>query len=160
MPAPPPGPPGPLSHATGGSPAPGSGTGQYRPIHAETLCRSCGDALGGAFCAGCGQRHVTGRLTIGGVWEEVLQQVAVVDRGLWYTVVALTRDPGRTIRRYLDGERRRFVGPITDLSILVAVELVLLPLVFGNLDGGLGAAQARQLSTGPHPLLTPTEAAA
>lgn len=162
-PAPAPAPPGAsladLPLYAPGAPPRGAATDRVAPPLAAELCRNCGDALGGAYCAGCGQRHVAGRLTVAGIWEEVLQQVAVADRGLWYTVVALTRDPGRTIRRYLDGERRRFLGPITYLSILTAIELLVLPAVFGSLDGGLNAAQARRMSSGPHPLFTPGEAA-
>lgn len=129
------------------------------PLRAE-LCRNCGEALAGAYCGACGQRRVTGRLTPRGMVGDVLEQLVVVDRGLWFTAAALTRDPGRMIRRYLDGERRRYVGPIAYLSILCAVQLFVVPLVFGTSDVDVVAAQARHMASGPHPFFTVAQAAA
>lgn len=132
----------------------------YGPPAAVELCRNCSTSLGGAYCGGCGQRHVAGRLTVRGMLDEVAQQLLVVDRGLWFTAAELTRDPGRVIRQYLDGQRRRYLGPITYLSIVTAVQLLVIPLVFGSIDGGMIQEQARQTTSGPHPMFTPAQGAA
>jgi hypothetical protein len=85
-------------------------------------------------CAPCGQRATRGRLPLRGLWGEFAQQFLALDRGLWFTVVQLTIRPGDVIRRYLAGQRRRFVGPVSYLFFATALLLVVTQLLLGDRD--------------------------
>lgn len=120
-------------------------------------CRNCDAPLGGRFCVECGQRADVERLTVGHLVSEFAAQFLSLDRGLWYTALAVARDPGGVSRRYLDGRRRQYVGPIGFLSFAAAVALLALQLVtVGDLERL--RAQMRPLATGPHALLSVAQA--
>jgi len=121
-------------------------------------CLNCGTELVGPHCHACGQRQA-GRLTLRGLGSEFAHQFLALDRGLWYTVVQLTRDPGDVIRRYLAGQRRRYVGPAAYMLYATAILLL----------AGRGLAQmeleglrssARSLTRGADPLLSREQAEA
>jgi hypothetical protein len=87
-------------------------------------CLNCGAPLAGPYCAACGQRHREGRLTLRSVAEDLVTRVLNFDRGLWPTIARLTRNPGAVIRDYIDGRRRRYVGPVAYLFFGGAVALL------------------------------------
>ena len=77
--------------------------------HAQ--CRNCGRPLSGAYCAGCGQSaHIHRSLLHFG--EEVLHGVLHFDAKSWRTVLLLAARPGLLTRRYIDGQRTRYVSPL------------------------------------------------
>ena len=74
-------------------------------------CLNCGAALGGAFCAACGQRSVPANPTVselvGDAWQEMSGydgRIAVTFRGLMH--------PGQLTRDYLQGRRARYLPPV------------------------------------------------
>ncbi len=121
-------------------------------------CLNCGTEFVGPHCHACGQREA-GRITMRGVGSEFANQFVALDRGLWYTVVQLTRNPGDVIRRYLAGQRRRYVGPAAYLLYATAV-LLLASRGLAKLELEGLRASARRLTRGANPLLTPEQAEA
>ncbi len=92
-------------------------------------CRNCGReraAPGDRFCGGCGQRFLSGRLTFRSLWGELLNRF--FERGLLRTLVDAVRSPGGVIRRYVDGQRHRYVNPFSYLLVGVALSLLLFNL--------------------------------
>jgi hypothetical protein len=123
----------------------------------EPACLNCGAPLGGAYCQACGQRALAERLTLGDVSAEFIQQFLAIDRGLWYTVTELTRDPGGVIRRYLGGQRRRYMGPVTYLLFGTAL-LLLAYSLFADSDLEYIRSRTESLSKGANPLMTAQQA--
>ncbi len=82
------------------------------PITSESgTCRNCGAALGGAYCASCGQpAHVHRSLV--GLGHDILHSVFHFEGKLWRTLPELVINPGRLTRRYVQGERAKFVSPV------------------------------------------------
>ena len=80
----------------------------------------------GEYCHQCGQ-HFLERLTIRLFVHELVTRVSI-ERGLLYTVWDMTRDPGGVIRRYIAGQRRRYVSPVTYLLFGAALMLLTFPL--------------------------------
>jgi hypothetical protein len=117
------------------------------------LCLNCAAPLAGHYCARCGQRAVTGRLTVASLAADFAGQFLALDRGLWFTVLAVARDPGGVARRYLDGQRRRFVGPIAFLSFTAALLLIAMQLT-GADDLERIRQSARSAWSGPHAIMT------
>lgn len=86
-------------------PAAGEGGGE------GTLCLNCGTALVGGYCHRCGQSAHVHR-SLAGMGHEILHGVFHFEGKLWHTLPLLAWRPGELTRRYIDGERARFVSPI------------------------------------------------
>lgn len=90
----------------------------------DGTCRNCGAERTGPYCARCGQHALEGdRLTPRILWREFNQRFLHLEHGLFLTIRELTTDPGGLIRRYLAGERKRYVNPLGFLVIAVAFNL-------------------------------------
>jgi hypothetical protein len=76
-----------------------------------TICLNCGTALIGAHCHACGQAGHVHR-TLGGMGHDILHGVFHFDGKLWRTLPLLVWRPGELTRRYVEGERARFVSPM------------------------------------------------
>jgi hypothetical protein len=87
---------------------PGSGNG--RSVGAEA-CRNCATPLVGRHCYECGQAvHV--HRTISALFHDLLHGVLHFEGKIWRTLPLLAWHPGQLTRRYIDGERARFVSPM------------------------------------------------
>lgn len=77
----------------------------------EQACLNCGTALEGDFCSNCGQRaHVHRTLTA--FAHDLLHGVLHLDGKVWRTLPLLIRRPGELTRRYIEGERAKFISPL------------------------------------------------
>jgi hypothetical protein len=74
-------------------------------------CLNCGTGLIGAHCHRCGQAGHVHR-TIGAIGHEILHGVVHFEGKLWSTLPLLAIRPGELTRRYVGGERVRFVSPM------------------------------------------------
>jgi hypothetical protein len=74
-------------------------------------CLNCGAALSGAYCPACGQRAHLHRSLLH-LAEEVLHGVLHFDAKAWRTLPLLAFRPGVLTRRYIDGQRTRYVSPL------------------------------------------------
>jgi hypothetical protein len=75
------------------------------------LCLNCGTALIGEFCHACGQNgHV--HKTLMSIGHDLLHGVFHFEGKVWRTLPMLVIHPGQLTRRYIDGERARFVSPL------------------------------------------------
>src|SRR5215212_1678685 len=86
------------------------------PDHGEAgphdeACLNCGAELEGAYCHRCGQKGHVHR-TLAGFWHELVHGVFHFDGKIWRTLPLLAWRPGELTRRYVAGERARFVSPI------------------------------------------------
>lgn len=85
--------------------------GEGHDAAAHGLCLNCGTGLIGAHCHRCGQSSHIHR-SISAIWHEILHGVAHFDGKLWTTLPLLAWRPGELTRRYIHGERARFVSPM------------------------------------------------
>lgn len=74
-------------------------------------CLNCGTGLVGRYCHACGQSAHVHR-TIGSLGHDLLHGVFHFEGKIWRTLPMLVLHPGRLTRRYVDGERARFVSPL------------------------------------------------
>ncbi|KLI64484.1 DUF3667 domain-containing protein [Aurantiacibacter marinus] len=89
---------------------PDSGARKPHPDQPET-CLNCGAQLTGAYCQACGQKGHLHR-TIGAFMHDLLHGALHFEGKLWRTLPVLIFRPGKLTRRYIDGERARFVSPM------------------------------------------------
>jgi hypothetical protein len=105
-------------------------------------CLNCGAALTGGYCADCGQpAHV--HRTIGAVWHELIHGVLHFDGKLWRTLPELAFRPGELTRRYIAGERAKFVSPLA-LFLFGALLMYAVYSIFGQDDRGSARYGARE----------------
>jgi hypothetical protein len=77
----------------------------------ENNCLNCGAELTGDYCHACGQRAHVHR-TLHAFWHDLLHGVLHFEGKIWRTLPLLAWRPGELTRRYIDGERAKFVSPI------------------------------------------------
>lgn len=89
----------------------------------DATCANCADPLsvGQRFCARCGQKADTKRLTLHELGHELLHALVHVDRSVLTLVRALLFEPGRVAAGYVAGRRRRHIGPFAFLVVVVAL---------------------------------------
>jgi hypothetical protein len=98
------------------------------------LCLNCGTRLIGEHCHACGQSGHVHR-TVGAIGHELLHGVFHFEGKIWRTLPMLALRPGELTRRYIAGERVRFVSPLA----VFLFSVFLMFAVVANLPGwGLG----------------------
>jgi hypothetical protein len=93
-------------------------------------CLNCGTPLVGKHCHECGQQAHVHR-TLSAFWHDLLHGVLHFEGKTWRTLPLLVWRPGELTRRYVDGERARFVSPIA----LFLFSVFLMFAIFGALGG-------------------------
>jgi hypothetical protein len=96
----------------------------------EKKCLNCGALLAGAYCHDCGQMAHVHR-TLGAFWHDLLHSVLHFEGKVWRTLPMLAWRPGDLTRRYVEGERARFVSPMA----LFLFSVFLMFIVFTTLGG-------------------------
>ena len=78
---------------------------------ATKTCANCHAPLRGRFCSSCGQASHVHR-SLWHMFEEVLHGVLHFDTKSWRTIPLLFARPGLLTRRYIEGQRVRYVSPL------------------------------------------------
>jgi hypothetical protein len=86
-------------------------SGKKGPAAHGGQCPNCGATLDGAFCSACGQRAHLHRSLLH-LGHDILHGVFHFEGKFWRTIPELFFHPGRLTRRYIDGERAKFISPM------------------------------------------------
>jgi hypothetical protein len=130
----------------------GEAGSQHEHAHGHEDCRNCGTVLIGPHCHACGQAGHVHR-TMGAIGHDILHGVFHFEGKIWSTLPMLAFRPGELTRRYIDGERVRFVSPMAmflfSVFLMFAVVANLPGWTFANsdllkTDVSGGVAQARE----------------
>ncbi len=89
---------------------PDSGAKKPHPDQPDE-CLNCGAPLTGAYCSACGQSGHLHR-TIGAFMHDLLHGALHFEGKFWHTLPMLVFKPGQLTRRYIEGQRARFVSPM------------------------------------------------
>jgi hypothetical protein len=81
-------------------------------------CLNCGTSLIGAHCHACGQKSHVHR-TLHEFGHDILHSVLHFDGKIWRTLPMLFWKPGELTRRYVHGERAKFVSPLASFLFTV-----------------------------------------
>jgi hypothetical protein len=110
---------------------PDTGVGSDGHTH-EKSCLNCATPLVGDYCHACGQhRHVHRTLTA--FFHDLLHGVLHFEGKVWGTLPLLAWKPGELTRRYVEGQRARFVSPIA-----LFLFSVFLMFAVVNMTGSIG----------------------
>jgi hypothetical protein len=82
-------------------------------VHAAgpATCANCATAFTGHYCPQCGQKAHLHR-SLAAIGHDILHGVLHLDGKLWNTLPLLTLRPGELTRRFIAGERAKFVSPM------------------------------------------------
>jgi len=108
----------------------------------EKNCLNCGTALRGPFCAACGQKaHVV--RSVGAFFHDFIQGLFNFEGKIWRTLPMLAWRPGEMTRRYIAGERARFISPVALYLFTVFAMFAVL-----NFTGALSSASPKKIQEG------------
>jgi hypothetical protein len=120
-------------------------TGEAADGHThEKNCLNCGAELTGDYCHACGQRAHVHR-TLGAFWHDLLHGVLHFEGKIWRTLPMLVWRPGELTRRYIDGERAKFVSPMA-LFLFSAFLMFAVASFTGALSSAVHPPSARDLN--------------
>lgn len=108
----------------------------------EKNCLNCRAALTGPYCAACGQKAHVHR-SVRAFFQDFLQSLFNFEGKIWRTLPMLAWRPGEMTRRYIAGERARFISPIALYLFTVFAMFAVL-----NLTGTLGSGHGRSFRDG------------
>ena len=103
--------------------------------HGGARCLNCGTSLVGPHCHRCGQKADVHR-SFGAIGHDLVHAIFHFEGKLWNTLPLLAWRPGDLTRRYIHGERARFISPLA--LFLFAVFLTYAVLAMVGAGGGLG----------------------
>jgi Protein of unknown function (DUF3667) len=110
-------------------------------------CLNCDTVLAGPHCHGCGQKGKAHR-TLAAFGHDILHSVLHFDGKIWRTLPLLFWYPGELTRRYVEGERAKFVSPIALFLFTVflsfAVFSALIPADLEFKEENVTAAEAAE----------------
>jgi hypothetical protein len=108
----------------------------------ERACLNCAAPLAGDYCHACGQ-HAHIHRTLTAFFHDLLHSVFHFDGKLWRTLPLLAWRPGDLTRRYIEGQRARFVSPMA----LFLFSVFLMFAVLGSF-GTMGPVHNKEMRAG------------
>lgn len=98
-------------------------------------CANCQTPVTGRFCSNCGQSAHLHR-SILHLGEELLHGLLHFDAKGWRTLPLLIFRPGQLTRRYVDGQRTRFVSPLALFLFMVFLMFFVFSLTASHVSVG------------------------
>ncbi len=97
-------------------------------------CLNCGSSISEPFCGACGQKSSTARLNIRQLFSNAFGHFFSMDSAVLKTVLDLSRNPGQVAKRYVDGQRVKYIAPFRYCLTAVALMMIVNAL-FGKNAG-------------------------
>jgi hypothetical protein len=114
-----------------------------KPVaHEHHSCANCGTPLAGAYCHACGQTAHVHRSLLH-IVEELIHGILHFDTKSWHTLPLLFARPGLLTRRYIEGQRARYVSPLALFLFTVFLMFFVFSLLSGS-DVPVKSAQNRE----------------
>ena len=123
----------------------------FEPGHGEAggethaRCLNCATPLVGAHCHACGQAAHVHR-TLGAIGHEIAHGVFHFEGKIWRTLPLLLWRPGELTRRYVHGERARFVSPLALFLFCVFATFAVYSSIGGSTTGTADLPKAARLA--------------
>lgn len=108
----------------------------------EKFCLNCGTKLSGAYCYACGQKAHVHR-SVRGFFQDFIAGLFNFEGKIWRTLPMLAWRPGEMTRRYIAGERARFISPVALYLFTVFAMFAVL-----NFTGALSPHGAKTMQEG------------
>ncbi len=93
-------------------------------------CRNCAETITGKFCNNCGQKRYT-RINKKYILDEVQYTFLHMNKGLLYSIKNILKNPGKTAKEFIDGNRVNHYKPILLTFVLSGIATFLSYKVLG-----------------------------
>jgi Protein of unknown function (DUF3667) len=100
-------------------------------------CQNCSAVITDAFCGSCGQKKYK-RIDKKYIWDEVQYSVLHTNKGFLYSIKHILKNPGKTAKEFIDGNRVNHYKPILLVFVLSGISTFLSYKVL-NLSGVMDA---------------------
>lgn len=97
-------------------------------------CANCGTTVTGNYCPQCGQKGHLHKSVLH-LGEELIHGLLHFDTKGWRTMPLLIARPGELTRRYIDGQRTRFVSPLALFLFMMFFMFFVFSLTMGTSSG-------------------------
>lgn len=105
----------------------------------DAPCANCGTPVSGNYCGHCGQKGHLHKSVLH-LGEELIHGLLHFDTKGWRTLPLLVARPGELTRRYIDGQRTRFVSPLALFLFMMFFMFFIFSLTMGTSSGGPATA--------------------
>jgi len=125
-------------------------------------CINCSTELKGNFCSTCGQRAIVKRITFREGWNDFWARIYGFDGMFAQTLRDLTIRPGAASRRFIDGNRVAYYGPVGYFFLMITLLYLVASLLNINLvdflknSGGVGLQEPPKPGSGQEKLMQST----
>ncbi len=92
-------------------------------------CKNCKEKLDGKYCSNCGQSDRVGKIDLPYLFNELSTTVFQLNHGFLYTIKQLFIAPGKTIKQFIEGERKSYFKPIAYVLLLSTVYALIANLI-------------------------------
>ncbi len=92
----------------------------------NTVCKNCETNYQAKFCPECGQKSTVQRLSIGSIVHDILHYFTHADKGIFFTIKEMFRNPAFVIQEYIDGKRKKYFNPFTFVLIASTISAYLI----------------------------------
>ncbi|XLZ70251.1 DUF3667 domain-containing protein [Massilia sp. SR12] len=110
------------------------GAGQAGAHGHGATCANCGTPVAGNYCGHCGQKGHLHKSVLH-LGEELIHGLLHFDTKGWRTLPLLVARPGQLTRRYIDGQRTRFVSPLALFLFMMFFMFFVFSLTMGTSSG-------------------------
>ncbi len=90
----------------------------------ESNCKNCNEIIVENFCGNCGQKTYK-RIDKKYIWDEIQYTLLHTNKGFLYSVKNILKNPGKTAREFINGDRVNHYKPI-----LLAFALIISITIF------------------------------
>lgn len=109
------------------------------------VCPNCQTVFSGNFCAECGQNGHIHR-SLAAIGHDIMHGVLHLDGKLWNTLPLLVFKPGQLTRRFIAGERAKFVSPMSMFLFTVFAMFAVFQIVGISAPTDFGAGMVEGFS--------------
>ena len=97
-------------------------------------CLNCGAEIQHQFCPYCGQKNDVKKLNWHSLVHEIGHFFTHIEKGFLNTSFQLLTRPGRVIKEYLEGKRKKYHKPVSFYLIWAAIRLLTFTFVISLMD--------------------------
>lgn len=92
-------------------------------------CINCQQEVTGTYCSNCGQRSTVKRISLREGWNDFWSRVYGFDGMFPRTLRDLTLRPGVAARKFIDGNRVQYYGPVGYFFLMVTLFLIVASII-------------------------------
>lgn len=88
-------------------------------------CKNCGRIFDGNYCNNCGQPANTKRINGQFIIKNLEHEILHFDHGIVFTIKEILLRPGITIKKFLEGKRKKYSHPLTYIAVISVIYFIL-----------------------------------